>query len=717
MDTPPTPPTPPATVSEPRSPKPPLAATATVPPPLLNRVIGWFIALLFSPGIIFLMFFLALNFFLTYYLNPTVKAQLESFVESTTDSLYVLDLGDLRINTEDISVEARHISLRPTLSPEAHFKRTGKNALRVSVSASRLRVLRVGVRDALQRDGVKIGFIAIDSLRVEILKDSLPASATMQSGGAAKDSVTLPMRLSAIVPQIALDSVRLRDFDFRYTTRGDTSQTIEVSLKQFLTTRPSWSFESGQIRGGFFSVKSPDVLLSTQIAAPPPPPGGKKNRRAGFKAASPNRIPRNATATKRAAPNPPAAPADSLTFFERLTKRLPRVLFDSLRVSDARVRLVTSEGEKRSETVLPEFSIQMRGIEIDSLKKPAERLPFFSKDFRLSLTGFIYRLPDSIYTLRLGPISLSTADSTLTIDSVRFSPEMTHQEFIRRQRYQGDRFKVNAKRLSIAALDFRRLVYDEAIMARTVRLDGLLLDIYSDKHPPLSPVPAVFVMPNDLIKSMQTAFRIDTIDINDGFVRYSERPPAAAAPSPLTFERVNATITNVTNDKLLMTDRTPAVLDATALLMGAGRMKTVIELPLLSRGFDVRYSGRVGEMKAAALNAFLKGIARVEFFKGDVERITFDVSVKNGFASGRVGAIYRNLQVTVLPPHRKMQSGLREGLMSFLANQFKIKPHNAPELDNPVRTGRVRMKKTKRHAFFQFLWLSLRGGLSPIVGI
>lgn len=581
------------------------------------RPLRWLVALMLSPGMLFIMEYVAFTTFVDVYLDGVVKTQLTAFVAQATDSLYRLELDSLHllsVGPQNVSVKISGVRFIPALTEEAQLARRrvsgDKAELCYTLALKALTLRRLGWRKIIGGGGLTLQSLELDSLTALLVDDRR----------------TPP-------PNALSDSVR--------KSRADS-------------------------------------LLAARA-------GAEKS-----------------------------AGGDSATS-DRVTQLIPNVSVDSIRLSSATVRYDVRTDTGGTSEEFKDFTLFMRRLFVDAAKPDTLR-PLYCDDIRFSIPNLTRTLPDSLYAVRLYSLSLSTADSVLRMDSVRFAPPMSDAAFYRKKGFQTDRFKIETDAFTVNGLDWQALLRRQSLFAREVVMDKLWLEVLGDKRykePPKPWRPPLF---HESFQKLKVPLRIDSVKAAGASVRYTEHARTAPRSSSLTFEQMDAALFNVTNDPQRMTTETPFVAEIESRFMGSARLRTRFELPLLEKGFDVKLSVKLGATRVERLNPFVIDIVRVKFTDGDIERVGIELAVKNGVASGTVTAIYRNLAVQVLPKHG-LKSGLKEAVFSFLANRIKLKGHNAPDLDKPVRTGFIRRTRKPDEAFFQFLWFAVRGGLASIVGL
>ena len=396
-----------------------------------------------------------------------------------------------------------------------------------------------------------------------------------------------------------------------------------------------------------------------------------------------------------------------------LARKLPPIEAQSVQIDEGTLSIARA-GTSRLDS-LWDLSVRMHDVSVDSTAARDTSRVLFSRAVDAEAAGYQHRSANRLYAFTTGPVRASAADSTLSIDSLQLAPTAPDEAFFRQIGHRANRYETAARSLALTGVDFRRFVEQRAIHAQTARLDSLIISVYRNNHWPRAPYDPPPPMPHETFQSISRPVRIDTIRVTNGDISYSKLAEDAARPGTISFENTAATITNVTNNPQGMTRSTPAVVNATTDVAGAGRLRTTIRLPLLDPGLTLSYRGQLGPMDVRAFNTAFVSLAGVRVERGRVDSLRFAAQVENGVASGSVRGVYRNLEVELLDP-KSGARGLGKRIKTFILDDFVIKSSNTAE-DRPLRTGTIDFTHTEGDPFFKFLWHSVRDGLFSLVGM
>src|ERR1017187_6299229 len=206
--------------------------------------------------------------------------------------------------------------------------------------------------------------------------------------------------------------------------------------------------------------------------------------------------------------------------------------------------------------------------------------------------------------IALAHLTLDASAQRLVADSLRAAPEGDDSAFERRNPYRKSRLSVAMGHIEVNGIDLPAYLRRDALRARMLGVRGLMLDVMKDKSKPEDPAPNIIRRtPQVVLRDAGVEIQIDTVTAT-GMVSYRERDSTASTAGILTFGAMQLRGYNFSTDPARMTNATPFRLIGDALLMGAGAMHVEWSVPLLARGFTMRWQGSLGAMDPRAMNAF-----------------------------------------------------------------------------------------------------------------
>ena len=356
---------------------------------------------------------------------------------------------------------------------------------------------------------------------------------------------------------------------------------------------------------------------------------------------------------------------------------------------------------------------------IDPADSAAASRPLFSRVVELGVDRLVAR-PDSFTAVRIARIRASLTDSTLDAEDLGFAPSVPLAAYVRRGGPRPDVVRISGARLRMQGVDFAALALGSGVHARRVTVDSLRLKVTSDLRGPQRV--RQHRTPQQWIAALGQTVDVDSIVVNHGEVEYREMDPGQTAPGVLTFSSIQATAAPVRHIDGRRAAEDSMILAVTAQLLRAGRLDVRGAVPLDAPGFDMAFSGTLGPMPAEAFNSVLEHMQNWRIAHGQVEGVTFAVTVHDGLARGTITPRYSDLSVRVtghgsggILGSGGIIGGAVRGVASLVANWAKVRDRNPDDPARRPRSGPIRHAFVPSETLPAFLWVSVREGLLAVM--
>jgi hypothetical protein len=389
----------------------------------------------------------------------------------------------------------------------------------------------------------------------------------------------------------------------------------------------------------------------------------------------------------------------------RTPRHVPRLKVDTLEFPDldVRVRIPRTRGETQVAVHSARWSLA--DFDMDPADSATAGRPLFSRVIELAADTIVVR-PDSELVVRAAQLRASLTDSTLDARNLRFGPALSDSAFARSRPYRRDLVRFRAARARLRGIDYGALVLGSGLSARHIVMDSLQGEITSDKRRP--PHPHVRGTPQQWFAALDQPVDLDSVVVHSGQIVYREQQPDRVGPGTLTFAAVEAVATPVRSGRTI-------VFAATALLQRTGRLDVRFTVPLAARTYDMAFSGKLGPMPATALNEFLERVYPWRIEKGQVQRITFHATVRNGVATGNVTPLYNDLSINVTGRGDQGLIGTGGVVGDVARGVANLMAASKINETNTAAAGEINHPFTRHETLPGFVWHSLRQGLLAVV--
>ena len=376
---------------------------------------------------------------------------------------------------------------------------------------------------------------------------------------------------------------------------------------------------------------------------------------------------------------------DSLT--KGMLERLPRLLAPHAQLLTIG-SLAIRNGKMAYKTVHPRGSTYQQADSIDWILSGMNIVAsdtsetgkaLYANNILLTLRNFELYPAGDLYGYRVDRASVVGQEESVKLEGVTILPKVSDVEFMQRLKLRKPRLKVRIAEVLIRKLNLFRALHKQEWTMESVTVESARFNIFQNKNLPL---PLNKRMPNEMFRTIKSYLNIDTILVRNSHILYTE--VVEDGKGLLEFENANGVILNMTNDRLKMSDSTPARIYARAELMGAGKLDVSLNLPLLAGSFRCNYVVNLGKMDMTYLNRLLTDKDHLRIESGDAENVVLKARVQDGLALGTLEATYNNLKLSVL----REEDNSKKKFISAVANLLIRGRTIARTLTDPLRSAR-----------------------------
>lgn len=349
--------------------------------------------------------------------------------------------------------------------------------------------------------------------------------------------------------------------------------------------------------------------------------------------------------------------------------------------------------------VLKRARFDAGGIDFDPEAASAERAS-------LEATGLVFR-PDTVVEIGVARLRAGFTDSTLSLAGVEHEPAIPEGEWVRKVRVRRDRIHFVLDSLQGRGVAYRAFLASGGVGIRRLEVEGARLDVLTDQRIPPGP-PRRHRTPQQVAAQARSPLRFDTVLVRDGAIRYRERRLKKERPGVVTFEQLEAIVTDLDLPSRGDTLR----IEVKTRVMGEGALTARAIVPLDAPDFRYRLSARLGTMPAEAFNRFLNQNEAFRFDNGMVQRIDVQQTVKGGRAVTAVTPRYRDLSVEPTGEGGGVVGSVVRGVKEFVAQAIAVRSDNDGE---DLRTGRTVRRYSPEQTWLQFIWFGIRDGVQAVL--
>ncbi len=337
------------------------------------------------------------------------------------------------------------------------------------------------------------------------------------------------------------------------------------------------------------------------------------------------------------------------------------------------------------------------------------------EDFPLEADTSTVRLFEATFYTEGGVTAVGT-DTTafsfpsgeLAFSGVRIYSLYDKYELSEIKGHQVDWLSMEIRQINAKIANPKRAFGDGVVKIPLLEIEGFNGHVFKDKRWPF-PDRADRPMPYQMLRQIPFTLIIDTTVLTQSEVVYEEYAEKGNEPGHVSFKELEAKITPIRNDSAVV-----ATMEATALVMGEGRLDALFKIPLQQgAGQHVTY-GTLGKIEMKSLNTILQHSAGVTIESGVVDKLEFEFTYDDDKSDGEARFAYSGLKVKLLDRQGNgFVSDIGEDIGTWLVNSFVAKTDNSP--GEKFRTGKIAAERNRKKSIFNYWWESLFSGLKSSI--
>jgi len=325
-------------------------------------------------------------------------------------------------------------------------------------------------------------------------------------------------------------------------------------------------------------------------------------------------------------------------------------------------------------------------------------------DWRLSAwsgDSLSIHLAKEFYTISVERTTFSAREKTMRIDSIHVMPDYDKHLFARKSIRQIDRIEG-----VVPAIEFRGFSFSKkgnlSLEASRVSL-GFSVQVFRDKRYPFHN--RVKTLPVRFLRRLPVSIQIDTVFLDNSYVRYDEFQEAGDSAGYVYFNKVTASIYNLSN-----LSGKEATMDAAADFMDAGKLRVHFTFPA-DPNKDYSVQGTLKNFSLPVVNSMLVPATNARIQSGTLEEMKFHFVYNDTRSDGEVILNYTDLKMA-----SSKKSTIGRKIITFLLNAF-IRNDMDRNTATDKKTGTILFYRDHRRAIFNYWWKSLLSGIKSVYNL
>ncbi len=312
-------------------------------------------------------------------------------------------------------------------------------------------------------------------------------------------------------------------------------------------------------------------------------------------------------------------------------------------------------------------------------------------------------LPREFYTFRMLRAEWNAEKKTVRADSIKVIPGFGKLTFGGKLGYEVDRFDGIIP--SFTATDVSFTNSDSFNLRVGIAEIRFHVELFRDRRLPFivkeKPLPIAW------LQSLPFGLRIDSVKITNSFVQYEEFAEGTAKPAGIFFDKLNATIGNVSSDG----DSGNTTLDARARLFGRGELALFVTFPAETTKHSTA-KGWIRNFPLPRLNPILTPSTQLHIESGIMKELLFDFRFNSLRSDGEVKLNYQGLKlVTFKEDTDASNEPQKDNFKTFMMNTFVFRTDMTDDLPEDKRKGSIDFVRDQSKSIFNYWSKSLISGI------
>lgn len=354
-----------------------------------------------------------------------------------------------------------------------------------------------------------------------------------------------------------------------------------------------------------------------------------------------------------------------------------------------------------------DLNILAEGLRTDSVTV-TNTVPFQVENIHTSLKNLQVRISEN-QLFKMGELDFDYKNREFSFQDLSMKFDEPWTDEVKKMDFQVDMIEFDLKELKILSIKTDSNPFGLwTVIADKILLDSLIFHDGRDKNLD-RPKDVVKERITELIESIPFPMDLDTLQIINSEISYSEIPKGKSEAGTIYFKEFNALILNVSSMDSVTRDG-ELVMEAETKLNGAGALNATIKVPYNSGNFNLLAS--LGPMDMEKLNPTLEFMAAVKIGSGALRGMVLEMEADEYKSRNRFTIDYEDLEIDL---SKVTENGVerKNVVLSKIAN-LALRRDNLPGTKNyliPTYTT----TRNRFRSFFNLIWLSTKDGFFEVL--
>ena len=314
---------------------------------------------------------------------------------------------------------------------------------------------------------------------------------------------------------------------------------------------------------------------------------------------------------------------------------------------------------------------------------------------------------DANKDLHLYNAGFNRNSNIFSVDSFSFTPTLEKDSFIAKQLFQTDYINFKSGAVSVGPVDIDTYIKDKTLNIETATIDKFLFTDYKDKQLPFN-AGIIKPLPVNLIKKIPLQLSVDTVQLTNATVEYTEVGEKTKQPGTIPVTRMTVRLLHFKNYNIKTTDSLS--MQANGYLMDTAWLRLRVKESYTDSLGGFLMTLRMKPADLTVLNPALIPLASIKLESGFLDTLSMRAVGREFLSLGEMKMFYHGLKVRFLKKGDEKNKTFLTRFISFIANSFVVKKNNS------TRTGKVFFIRKRDRSAINYLIKIAMSGMASSAG-
>jgi hypothetical protein len=344
-------------------------------------------------------------------------------------------------------------------------------------------------------------------------------------------------------------------------------------------------------------------------------------------------------------------------------------------------------------------------------KKDSAGYALKADDIHFRLNNYKYDIPNSIYSFSANEIGLSTSQSKIWFNDVKYLPYKEMHALAGELDFQTALMEIHGEQILINNVDMPALINKKAFIAQKIEFNNFVLDSYKNRKFPYNYLKRPGI-PTETLRDAKNYIKIDTLNILNSTFAYEELAPRGNKPGMMFVDKININMFDITNDSTILKGNNAIKASASGYIMGESLASANFKFFPGTANQNFEINGIIDTTQIRIFNPMVENLLFVSLKDGVVKKCTFNITGDKNIATGDMDLYYNDVKFRFLDKDSLQR---KKGVASFFANSI-IRNNNPRTKFLPPRKGKIYYERNESKPIFHLWTSAVMSGMKSSLG-